>query len=221
MAYFANNYNNPDNSKFSLSDSILKYLTENIADLKLILNEMSEHHMALCLDDTKLANIQMKQQNIPKTYSGNIKFNNINEETKIIFLNILNLKKIINKSINKHNTIMNTIPQIKNIFIQTSQNDNINNNYDNDINNDIEDEHKNIFDEEILFMPHLAPIQNDEIETLSIDLMIKEINVLSNLIIDMNNKITQVMNNCLITRNDITHRYRERMNIDLVNIIIN
>jgi hypothetical protein len=70
-------------------------------------------------------------------------------------------------------------------------------------------------------MPLPAPIQNDEIETLSIDLMIKEINVLSNLIIDMNNKITQVMNNCLITRNDITHRYRERMNIDLVNIIIN
>ena len=70
-------------------------------------------------------------------------------------------------------------------------------------------------------MPLPVPIQNDEIETLAIDLMIKEINILSNLIIDMNNKITQVMNNCLITRNDITHRYRERMNIDLVNIIIN
>jgi hypothetical protein len=128
--------------------------------------------MALCLDDTKLANIQMKQQNIPKTYSGNIKFNNINEETRNIFLNIINLKKIINKTMNKHNTIIHAIPQMKNIFIQTSQNENINNNYDNDINNvinnDIEDEHKNIFAEEILFMPLPAPIQNDEIETLSI-----------------------------------------------------
>jgi len=219
MAYFPNNYFNPDNSKFSLSDSILKYLTENIADLKLILNEMSEHHMALCLDDTKLANIQMKQQNIPKTYSGNIKFNNINEETRNIFLNIINLKKIINKSMNKHNTIIHAIPQMKNIFIQTSQNENINNNYDND--NDNEDEHKNIYAEEILFLPQPAPIQNNEIETLSIDLLIKEINTLSNLIIEMNNKITQVMNNCLITRNNITHIYRERMNIDLINIIIN
>ena len=217
MAYFPNNYFNPDNSKFSLSDSILKYLTENIADLKLILNEMSEHHMALCLDDTKLANIQMKQQNIPKTCNGNIKFNNINEETKIIFLNILNLKKIINKSMNKHNTIIHAIPQMKNIFIQTSQNENINNNYD----NDNEDEHKNIYAEEILFLPPQVAIQNNEIETLSIDLLIKEINTLSNLIIEINNKITQVMNNCLITRNDITRRYRERMNIDLVNIIIN
>ena len=186
MAYFPNNYFNPDNSKFSLSDSILKYLTENIADLKLILNEMSEHHMALCLDDTKLANIQMKQQNIPKTCNGNIKFNNINEETKIIFLNILNLKKIINKSMNKHNTIIHAIPQMKNIFIQTSQNENINNNYD----NDNEDEHKNIYTEEILFLPQPAPIQNNEIETLSIDLLIKEINTLSNLIIEINNKIT-------------------------------
>jgi hypothetical protein len=217
MAYFPNNYFNPDNSKFSLSDSILKYLTENIADLKLILNEMSEHHMALCLDDTKLANIQMKQQNIPKTYSGNIKFNNINEETRNIFLNIINLKKIINKTMNKHNTIIHAIPQMKNIFIQTSQNENINNNYDNDNDN----EHKNIYAEEILFLPQPAPIQNNEIETLSIDLLIKEINTISNLIIEINNKITQVMNNCLITRNNITQRYRERMNIDLVNIIIN
>ena len=215
MAYFPNNYNNPDNSKFS--NNILKYLTENIADLKLILNEMSGYHMALCLGDTKLSNIQMKVQNIPKTYSGNIKFNDINEETKIIFLNIMHNKKIINKSMNKHNTTMHTIPQIKNIFIQTSQNENINNNYD----NDNEDEHKNIYAEEILFLPQPAPIQNNEIETLSIDLLIKEINVLSNLIIEINNKITQVMNNCLITRNDITRRYRERMNIDLVNIIIN
>lgn len=213
MAYFQNNYNNPVNDKFS--NNILKYLTENIADLKLILNEMSEHHMALCLDDTKLANIQMKQQNIPRTYNGNIKFNDINEETKIIFLNIINLKKIINKIINKHNTIMYTIPQIKNIFVQTSQNENI------DIANNIDDEHKNIFAEEIVFTPPPAPIQNEEIETLSIDLMIKEINTLSNLIIEMNNKITQVLNNCLITRNDITRRYRERMNIDMVNIIIN
>ena len=217
MAYLPNNYFNADNSKFS--NNILKYLTENIADLKLILNKMSEHHMALCLDDTKLANIQMKQQNIPRTYSGSIKFNDINEETKNIFLNIINLKKIINKSMNKHNTIMYTIPQIKNIFIQTSQNENINNNYDND--NDNENEHKNIYAEEILFLPQPVPIQNNEIETLSIDLLIKEINTLSNLIIEINNKITQVMNNCLITRNNITHRYRERMNIDLVNIIIN
>ena len=177
MAYFPNNYNNPVDSKFS--NNILKYLTENIADLKLILNEMSGYHMALSLDDTKLSNIQMKQQNIPRTYSGNIKFNDINEETKIIFLNTMHIKKIINKSMNKHNTIMHTIPQIKNIFIQTSQNENIdinNNNYD----NDNEDEHKNIFAEEILFLPPQVPIQNDEIETLAIDLMIKEINVLSN-----------------------------------------
>ena len=118
---------------------------------------------------------------------------------------------------NKHNTIIHAIPQMKNIFIQTSQNENINNNYD----NDNEDEHKNIYAEEILFLPQPAPIQNNEIETLSIDLLIKEINVLSNLIIEIHNKITQVLNNCLITRNDITHRYRERMNIDLVNIIIN
>lgn len=209
----------PSDNQFS--SSIIKYLRKNTTDMRYILNNMTNHHMTLCLDETKLSNLQIKLPNIPRTQNGNINFNIIHEETKIIFLNILNLRKRINKLMNKHNTAMYTIPQIKNIFIQTSQNENINNNYDNDINNDIEDEHKNIFAEEILFMPHLAPIQNDEIETLSIDLMIKEINVLSNLIIEINNKITQVMNNCLITRNDITHRYRERMNIDLVNIIIN
>lgn len=222
---FENSLKNNNDDSERLSTNILKYLTKYITTMTYIFNEMSTHHMTLCLEDTKLLNIQIKTQNIPRTQDGYLKFNDLYDETKYIFSNILKIRKDVNMLMTKQNASVNTVQQMRNMFILITYNENtnINQKYDD---NDEENQNANIqrdylIAEDIIFnQQNNANILYNDVDTFMIDLKTREMNTLSNLIIEMNNRITPLLNNCLNIRNDVAQRLRERMNIDRVPINI-